>query len=305
MSKQPTKSKAVKASKTSSTKAKTVSAKATKTKKSQEVQSATPSSPKSRFSMAYLRKFNILASIFLAIEGIVVLVLSKQVTWPVTTNYLTVDELATKSNGSPVLVTATKPLFDLNLGYIVAAFLLLSSLALAIVATVYRKRYEADLAKGINRARWFEYSVTASLMMVGIGLLSGITDLSSLIMIFALIAVMNLCGLVMEVVNQGRKQPNWLSYIVGCIAGIIPWVVFVIYVWGATVYGGGDVPSFVYWIYLSIFLFFNCFAIVMYKQYKGKGKWADYLYGERAYIILSVVAKSALAWQVFAGTLRP
>ena len=28
-------------------------------------------------------------------------------------------------------------------------------------------------------------------------------------------------------------------------------------------------------------------------------------YGERAYIILSLVAKSLLAWQVFAGTLRP
>jgi hypothetical protein len=40
-------------------------------------------------------------------------------------------------------------------------------------------------------------------------------------------------------------------------------------------------------------------------QYKKKGKWADYLYGEKAYMVLSLVAKSALAWQVFAGTLRP
>jgi len=31
----------------------------------------------------------------------------------------------------------------------------------------------------------------------------------------------------------------------------------------------------------------------------------DYLYGERAYIILSLVAKSLLAWQIFVGTLRP
>jgi len=35
------------------------------------------------------------------------------------------------------------------------------------------------------------------------------------------------------------------------------------------------------------------------------GKWAEYLRGERAYIVLSLVAKSALAWQVFAGTLVP
>ena len=36
-------------------------------------------------------------------------------------------------------------------------------------------------------------------------------------------------------------------------------------------------------------------------QYKKIGPWKDYLYGERAYIILSLVAKSLLAWQVFAG----
>ena len=34
-------------------------------------------------------------------------------------------------------------------------------------------------------------------------------------------------------------------------------------------------------------------------QYKGVGKWKDYLYGERAYIWLSLLAKTALAWQVF------
>lgn len=64
-------------------------------------------------------------------------------------------------------------------------------------------------------------------------------------------------------------------------------------------------PTFVYWISVSIFVFFSCFALNMVLQYKQVGKWRDYLYGERAYIILSLVAKSLLAWQVFGGTLRP
>ena len=38
-------------------------------------------------------------------------------------------------------------------------------------------------------------------------------------------------------------------------------------------------------------------------QYRAKGKWADYLRGERTYIVLSFVAKSLLAWQVFSGAL--
>jgi len=40
-------------------------------------------------------------------------------------------------------------------------------------------------------------------------------------------------------------------------------------------------------------------------QCKKVGPWRDYLYGEKAYRLLSFIAKSALAWEVFAGTLRP
>ena len=45
------------------------------------------------------------------------------------------------------------------------------------------------------------------------------------------------------------------------------------------------------------------FALVQWKQYRAKGKWANYLHGERIYIILSFVAKSLLAWQVYSGSL--
>jgi len=43
----------------------------------------------------------------------------------------------------------------------------------------------------------------------------------------------------------------------------------------------------------------------MVMQYAKKGKFADYLYGERGYMIMSLVAKTLLAWQVWSGTLRP
>ena len=66
-----------------------------------------------------------------------------------------------------------------------------------------------------------------------------------------------------------------------------------------------QIPGFVYGIIVSLFLFFNSFALVQYLQYRAKGKWKNYLRGERAYIVLSLVAKSALAWQIFSGTLIP
>jgi hypothetical protein len=39
--------------------------------------------------------------------------------------------------------------------------------------------------------------------------------------------------------------------------------------------------------------------------YKRVGPRKDYLFGERAYIVLSLVAKTALAWQIRVGTLAP
>lgn len=239
-----------------------------------------------------------------AVQGVAILILSRSSTLPVTTNFLTLDSLASKS-GQPVLVEATRHLADVNLAHLMAAFFFVSAIAHLVIATVYRNTYEANLKQGINKARWYEYSLSASIMMVAIAMLSGVYDLSSLLMIFALDVVMNLTGLIMEVHNQTTKKTNWLSYIVGCIAGIVPWLVFVIYVYGARVYGSGQIPSFVYWIYLSMFVFFSSFAVNMFLQYRKVGKWADYLYGERVYMILSLVAKSALAWQVFFGSLRP
>lgn len=254
---------------------------------------------KKPITYAYLHKFNFVMAGLHAAQGILMLLIAKQATLPITTSFLTFNQSTQQLN------QATRVIANVNLAYIVIAFMFMSAIAHVLIATVYRKKYEKDLSRGVNKARWIEYSISASTMMVAIALLSGMYDFSSLIMIFALVAGMNLMGLVMELWNQNTKKTNWLSFIIGCGAAIVPWLVFGIYVWGASVYGSQGVPGFVYGIYVSIFIFFNCFAINMYLQYKKIGPWKNYLYGERVYIILSLVAKSALAWQVFAGTLRP
>lgn len=296
--KSPSKKSAKSAKTTSKTKAtQTVKAPAKKV-------AAKVAKPVKKISFESLNKWNLALAALHFIQGVAVVLLATKSSLPVTTNYLTLDTLASKA-GSPALVSATRHLFDINLAYLVAAFFFLSAIAHLVIATVYRQTYEADLKQGINKARWIEYSLSASVMMVGIAMLTGVYDASSLLMIFALIAVMNLMGLVMEVHNQTTKRTNWLSYIIGCKAGIVPWLVVVIYVLGANAYGSGQIPTFVYWIYGSMFVLFSLFAVNMYLQYKKVGKWADYLYGERIYMILSLVAKSLLAWQVFFGALRP
>lgn len=251
-----------------------------------------------KINLKKLRKLNLVVGLIHLVQGLAIIWLSKELLVPISGNFLAFDP-STLS-----LVPETTTLFDLSLPLLVAAFFFMSSVAHLFVGTLYNRKYNKDLKVGINRARWVEYSLSASTMIVAIALLVGVYDLASLIMLFALTAIMNLMGLVMEIHNQTTEKTKWISYWIGCLAGAIPWVVIALYMWiGA---GNGSVaPDFVYWIFVSIFLFFNCFALNMVLQYKKLGKWKDYLYGERAYIILSLVAKSLLAWQVFAGTLRP
>jgi hypothetical protein len=77
------------------------------------------------------------------------------------------------------------------------------------------------------------------------------------------------------------------------------------YLVGAAQSAEANPPGFVYAIIASIFVFFNIFAVNMFLQYKKVGPWKNYLFGERMFIVLSLVAKTALAWQIFAGTLAP
>jgi hypothetical protein len=157
----------------------------------------------------------------------------------------------------------------------------------------------------MNPARFYEYALSSSLMIVLIGMLVGLWDLGALILIFGLNATMNLFGIMMELHNQTTERTDWTAFIYGCVAGIIPWVVIVLYFLGALSTPEAKPPAFVYAIIPTIFVFFNVFAVNMVLQYKKVGRWKDYLFGERVYIILSLAAKTALAWMIFAGTLAP
>lgn len=238
-------------------------------------------------------------AVFHAIQGAIMLVLSSDFALPLNTLYLTFNVETSTLN--PIL----ESLGSLQIGPLVAGFLFLSSLAhLAVSLPAGLRWYRDRLSRGINPARWIEYSLSSSLMIFVIAMLVGVYDLSSLILLFALNAMMILFGWVMELHNQTTQKTDWTSYWFGCLAGAIPWVVIALYLFNA---GEGEyrAPTFVYWIYFSIFLFFNVFALNMALQYKRIGKWRDYLFGEKTYLVLSLVAKSLLAWQVFAGTLRP
>lgn len=164
-------------------------------------------------------------------------------------------------------------------------------------------RYARGLGERHNYFRWVEYSLSSSVMIVLIAQIVGISDFAALLGLFGVNASMILFGWLQE--KYENPGGGMLPFVFGCLAGIIPWIVVAVMVISPGSTGDGETPGFVYGIIVSLFVLFNSFALVQYLQYKPVGKWSDYLRGERAYIILSLVAKSLLAWQIFANTLIP
>jgi hypothetical protein len=214
-----------------------------------------------------------------------------------------VASVPTGPPGSPITESTT--FFDLSFPPAIALFLFLAAADhLLMAAPGVRRWYERNLLRGINVARWVEYSISASLMIVLIALLTGIDNLYALLALFGVNAAMILFGLLMERVNHDRDHVDWWPFVFGCVAGAVPWIAIAIALVTAQVESTGQgVPTFVFVIFVSLFVLFNCFAVNQWLQYRGKGRFADYLYGEKVYLVLSLVAKSALAWQIYGGTL--
>jgi hypothetical protein len=241
-----------------------------------------------------LRVWNIVIGLILAAQAVIMAMLTNNFALPVTATFMT---------GRPGTASTLHHLFNISTGWGVFTFMAISAVALLLITSPWVfPWYKRNLLQSRNYGRWIEYFFSSSIMIVLISQICGISDIAALLAIFGSNACMILFGAIQEKYEKPGK-PNWLSFRFGSFAGIIPWIAILIYVLSPGV--GVSPPGFVYGIIVSLFLFFNCFAINMIFQYKQVGPWRDYLYGEKVYIILSLTAKSLLAWQVFANVLIP
>jgi hypothetical protein len=242
-----------------------------------------------------LRRLNVIVGSVHALQAVVILAIATAASLPVTASFL----LGPPGDGD----FGAASLGSVRVDWVVAAFLLLAAVDhLTVSGGRPRRWYEANVARGINPVRWWEYSISASLMVVLIAMLAGVSELVALIALFGANAAMILFGLVQERVNLDRDQVDWRPFVYGCAVGAVPWVAITAQLVTSTTEGDG-VPGFVVAIFITLFLLFNSFAVNMWLQYRGRGRWADPAFAERMYLILSLVAKSALAWQVYAGAL--
>ena len=264
---------------------------------------------KSPISFEYLKRFNLGAGILQLINGLAILSLTFLLKWPKGTDIYTFYLKFQHVSPTVAAISASpnpQVLFTLNhLGVLLAAFPLISAFAHFMIAYPKNKSYDNNLRRGMNPYRWYEYAFSSSIMIWVIATFVGIWDFWSLAMIFLLNALMIMFGYLMEAINQYTEKTSWSAFILGSISGGFPWVVLFAYFTGAVINSQNNVPRFVYAIFIVYLILFMSFAVNMVLQYRGVGRWKDYLYGERAYIILSFVAKTLLVWLVFAGLFKP
>jgi hypothetical protein len=248
-----------------------------------------------RAELKTLRRWNLGVGLLHAAQALLILVIAADVALPVEVRYLTGPPGGGEYGGPAEL-------FDLRIGVAVAIFLLLAAVDHLSVGTWARRWYERQISRGINPARWWEYSLSASLMIVLIAMLTGITEATALLALFGVNAAMIMFGLAMERANLDRERVDWRPFVYGCVIGAVPWLAIALQIAVAAGEGSGP-PGFVIAIFVTLFVLFNSFAVNMWLQYRGRGRWADPLFAERVYLLLSLLAKSALAWQVYAGAL--
>ncbi|VXC58654.1 heliorhodopsin HeR [Nocardioides sp. AX2bis] len=242
-------------------------------------------------SLRSLRGWNLGLAVLHALQAVAVLVLATDFAITVTAM------LPTGPPGSTP--AAPEAVLDVRVGWAIAFFLLLAALDHALTATAARGAYERDLRRGINRFRWLEYSVSATVMIVLIGFYSGVTEVTAVIGIIGANVAMILFGWLQERANPpGRATTTMMPFWFGTVAGLAPWVAV-----GWNIVAAEEVPGFVLGIFASLLVFFSSFAVNQWLQYRGIGPWRSYAFGEKAYLVLSLVAKSALAWQIFGGSL--
>lgn len=209
------------------------------------------------------------------------------------------------STTSPVSCDSDNNCYGVDLGWLIISFHLLSfafqSLAAVtnFVGPIFGYRYIDMVISNKNPLRFIEYSFSASVMLIAIALLNGVTDINLITSIAVLTSACQLCGLAVEYTEI--KKIKWLLHLTG-------WLQFC---WAYGIIGhaffksidsteGTSPPSFVYAIVIVLFLLYSSFGFVQLLELIFNINPST---KEKSYVILSLTAKLFLGWMIFGNVL--
>lgn len=279
-----------------------------KKKTTEKVEKKTSASAIASDQFAKLRKWNVWLGLLLLVEAVAIAVIGTDRSFPVTTQYLAVDTLASEATGGQTLAVATRHLFDVRLSWVVGFVLAVFAAAYFVAAWWGRGWYENRLAKGLNDLRWLMFGVGGAGLLAAVGLLSGIYEVALLasLKIFMVVGCLGvMAGGVIRLTAGDKETPvSHLVCGVGTACIIVSLAIVAIIAGGALLYDG-HIPGFVYGIYATTLIAFLAVGAVTHLRIIRKGKWADSLNVEKAYMVFGFLGASVIAWQMFAGALLP
>lgn len=225
-------------------------------------------------------------------------------------------EFNTSSSGKFCISATTQPVscdddgncYGIDLGWLIISFHILSFVfqyAAELSDTIspfFGYQYSVMVANNKNPLRFIEYSFSASIMLIAIALLNGVTDINLITSIAVLTSSCQLCGLAVEFVEQ--RSIKWLLHFTGwlqfCWAYGIIGHAFFKSIESAAENGGRGPPDFVYVIVITLFILFSSFGFVQLCELCIE---LNPYTKEMSYILLSLTAKLILGLMIFSNVL--
>ena len=222
------------------------------------------------------------------------------------------------NNGNFCIGTATKPVYcndnnecyGINLGWLIISFHLLSFVFQFLagitdcIGPIFGYQYSQMIKDSKNPLRFIEYSFSASIMLISIALLNGVTDINLITSIAVLTSACQLCGLAVEYVKE--LSIKWLLHLTGwlqfCWAYGIIGHAFFRSIKASTDNDTPGPPEFVYIIVIVLFLLYSSFGFVQLLELIYHNNCNPFK-KEKAYVILSLTAKLVLGWMIFSNVL--
>lgn len=185
----------------------------------------------------------------------------------------------------------------LGVSWLIVIFLALASLdhfACFVLITWARSFTEKCLfVWKANPLRWFEYSASASIMMVLILSLCGVQDVMTVFMAVSCTAVCMLMGMLLEFVPP-KSMFAVMQFALASFICLVPWAVaFCLFARAA------NLPAFVWVAMIGTFIAYFSFAVNM--ACERLVRLYPFYVAELIYIGLSLTSKTYLAFSVWGG----
>lgn len=227
--------------------------------------------------------------------------LNKDVLYNITTGYV---EWSNIEPNKFIIVPQKKIIGYVSLHNLIIMFHLISfAFQMVVMIPIYQYKHKIEV-KGINPLRFVEYSLSAPLMLVSIGLLSGITDLFILLLMCVLTSICMFCGALCEVLPKRHFFKRLITHLIGWLSILAAYSPIFTYFFMSNAEAVDGAPKFVYVIVILQFILFQSFGIVQLIQlYFINCKIIGVIgrESEVSYTLLSLISKTILGWMIYAN----